>query len=131
MLTITLMTLLTSWRKLMTDLTPNDLSHLSDEEFNALCPQGHHATGPAMTLSPTAQAVLDAFENASDGEYVEGVWVVNERTMLAAALRAVADYAQRSSYAAAPSTDWGDGWKVGVSDTAQGLLAIAAELEAQ
>jgi hypothetical protein len=35
--------------------------------------------------------VLDAFENASDGEYVEGVWVVNERTMLAAALRAAAD----------------------------------------
>ena len=43
-------------------------------------------------LSPAAQAVLDAFENASDGEYVEGVWVVNERTMLAAALRAAADH---------------------------------------
>ena len=43
-------------------------------------------------LSPPAQAVLDAFENASDGEYVEGVWVVNERTMLAAALRAAADH---------------------------------------
>jgi hypothetical protein len=42
-------------------------------------------------LSPVAQAVLDAFENASDGEYVEGVWVVNERTMLAAALCAAAD----------------------------------------
>ena len=44
----------------------------------------------ATTLSPPAQAVLDAFENASDGEYVEGVWIVNERTMLAAALRAAA-----------------------------------------
>jgi hypothetical protein len=44
-----------------------------------------------MVLSPAAQAVLDAFENASDGEYVEGVWVVNERTMLSAALRAAAD----------------------------------------
>jgi hypothetical protein len=42
-------------------------------------------------LSPAAQAILDAFENASDGEYVEGVWVVNERTMLSAALRAAAD----------------------------------------
>jgi hypothetical protein len=42
-------------------------------------------------LSPTAKAVLDAFENASDGEYVEGVWVVNERTMLSAALRAAAN----------------------------------------
>jgi hypothetical protein len=46
-------------------------------------------------LSPAAQAVLDAFENASDGEYVEGVWVVNERTMLAAALRAAAVYCKR------------------------------------
>ena len=42
-------------------------------------------------LSPAAAAVLDAFENASDGEYVEGVWVVNERTMISAALRAAAD----------------------------------------
>jgi hypothetical protein len=47
-------------------------------------------------LSPAADAVLDAFENASDGEYVEGVWVVNERTMLAAAMRAAAD--QMSCY---------------------------------
>lgn len=31
----------------MDSLTPNDLSHLSDEEFNALAPQGYHATGPA------------------------------------------------------------------------------------
>ena len=44
----------------MTDLTPNDLSHLSDEEFNALAPQGYHAPGPATALSPAAQAVLDA-----------------------------------------------------------------------
>jgi hypothetical protein len=66
----------------MTDLTPNDLSHLSDEEFNALCPQGFHATGDfepdnltpeehnalvlisdhaiAPPLSPAAQAVKDA-----------------------------------------------------------------------
>ena len=41
-------------------------------------------------LSPAAQAVMDAFGNASDGEYIEGVWVVNERTMLSAALRALA-----------------------------------------
>jgi len=32
----------------MTDLTPNDLSHLSDEEFLALCPQGEHAPGSFM-----------------------------------------------------------------------------------
>ena len=46
-------------------------------------------------LSPAAQAVLNAFENASDGEYVEGVWVVNERTMLSAALRAAADQVEQ------------------------------------
>ena len=43
----------------MTDLTPNDLSHLSDEEFIALCPQGYHAPGPEP-LSPGAQEVLAA-----------------------------------------------------------------------
>jgi hypothetical protein len=80
-------------------------------------------------LSPAAQAVLDAFQNSSDGEYVEGVWVVNERIMLAAALREAADISKRSAADSIPSTDWGDGWKDGVCDTAQGLLAIAAELE--
>jgi hypothetical protein len=62
-------------------------------------------------LSPAAQAVLDAFENASDGEYVEGVWVVNERTMLAAALRALAVRIN------------------GADDIRQDVLDIAAELE--
>jgi hypothetical protein len=41
-------------------------------------------------LSLAAMAVLDAFSNASDGEYIEGEWIVDERTMLAAALRAAA-----------------------------------------
>lgn len=40
----------------MDDLTPNDLSHLSDEEFNALCPQGYHALGPEP---PTAIEIID------------------------------------------------------------------------
>ena len=48
------------WRHCpMTDLTPNDLSNLIFEEFNALSPQGEHAPGP-KPLSPAAQAVLDA-----------------------------------------------------------------------
>ena len=38
----------------MTDLSPNDLSHLSDAEFNALCPQGEHAPRPEP-LSAAAQ----------------------------------------------------------------------------
>ena len=29
----------------MTNQTPDDLSHLSDEKFSALCPQGFHVTG--------------------------------------------------------------------------------------
>jgi hypothetical protein len=40
----------------MTNHIPNDLSHLSDAEFNSLCPQGEHAPGPEP-LSPAAQAV--------------------------------------------------------------------------
>jgi hypothetical protein len=44
----------------MTDLTPNDLSYLSDEEFNALCPQGYHATGDEPEPpEPTDQELLE------------------------------------------------------------------------
>lgn len=73
-------------------------------------------------LSPAAQAVLDAFENARDGEYVEGVWVVNERTMLAAALRATAnrlecDMPEDSAYAA------------GYYEALEEISGIAADLE--
>ena len=68
----------------MTDLTPNDLSHLSEDEFNALCPQGEHAPGP-HPLSPAAQAVLDAFWNGLDCGDDWG------NANLAAALRAAAD----------------------------------------
>ena len=64
-------------------------------------------------LSPATQAVLGAFENASDGEYVEGVWVVNERTMLAAAMRALAVRIN------------------GADAIRQDVLDIAAELENQ
>ena len=67
-------------------------------------------------LSPAAQAVLDAYGNASDGEYVEGVWFVNERTMLAAALRAAADHINH---------DWSG------FNCVDALCEIAAELEGQ
>ena len=65
----------------MTDLTPNDLSHLSDEEFIALCPQGEHAPGPEP-LSTSAQAVLDAV--VSQPSFAT-------RKRAAAAIRALAD----------------------------------------
>lgn len=71
----------------MADLTPNDLSHLSDEEFNALCPQGEHAPGPEP-LSPAAQAVLDAANGAQC--YGPDDILNDSRWIAAAALRAAA-----------------------------------------
>ena len=63
----------------------NDLSHLSEEEFIALCPQGEHAPG-AEPLSPAAQAVASAYDNTPEKE------TGNHRYLwLAAAIRAAAD----------------------------------------
>lgn len=42
-------------------------------------------------LSRAAQAVMDAFEAASDGHYSGGEWIQNYAGQIAAALRAVAD----------------------------------------
>jgi hypothetical protein len=71
----------------MTDLTPNDLSHLSDAEFQSLCPQGEHAPGPEP-LSPAAQSVMDAFlDSAVDA----GNYYATRSHQIAAGLRAVAD----------------------------------------
>jgi len=96
----------------MTDLIPNDLSHLSDAEFFALCPQGHHAPGPEP-LSPAALSVWCRFCE-----------VVEEhgppRLGLAAALRAAAD---QLAYA---HGSWAGSSAIINEDE---LLAIAAELE--
>ena len=108
----------------MTDHVPNDLSHLSDAEFNSLCPQGEHAPGPEP-LSPAAQAVLDAA--------TEGFWrssFNSESNGAAAALRAAAD--QIVPEAAACKNDWR--WEIERTQrtvTRNQLLAIADELEAQ
>tara|TARA_R110000868_G_scaffold394914_2_gene666391 strand:- start:934 stop:1275 length:342 start_codon:yes stop_codon:yes gene_type:complete len=77
----------------MTNLTPNDLSHLSDEEFNALCPQGYHAPGPEP-LSPAAQAVLDAvFETDFEIDFADLDTSIKatRNKIAAAALRVLAD----------------------------------------
>jgi len=119
----------------MTDLTPNDLSHLSDEEFNALCPQGHHAPGPAQPLSPAAQAVLRADAGArcvsewdsvndppchpSDSNW-NGCFDCVNRSAVAAALRAAADQIEPD-----------DGVSTEVRQVLNKLLAIADELENQ
>ena len=42
-------------------------------------------------LSPAAQIAIEAWWNASDGEYIDGVWTPNRSAQLAAALETVAD----------------------------------------
>ncbi len=42
-------------------------------------------------LSQAAKAVLDAYKEASDGQYIGGEWIQDETGQLAAALRAAAD----------------------------------------
>ena len=103
----------------MTNHIPNDLSHLSDAEFNALCPQGEHAPGP-QPLSPGAQAVLDAFNNRglSSREWHDGKAA---SLKLAAALRAVSEH---SEFVILDDSGYGD-FVVKVDF----LRAIAAELE--
>jgi hypothetical protein len=97
----------------MTDHIPNDLSHLSDAEFNALCPQGEHAPGP-QPLSPAAQAVLDAAAKAQLGSCYTQL-----ESIAAAALRAAAK--QMSCYQSRK-------FLYSIAD-AMKLLAIADELE--
>jgi hypothetical protein len=96
----------------MTDHLSNDLSHLSNTEFNLLCPQGEHAPGPEP-LSPAAQAVKDAFLAEWPDEVLK-----QDRRCLAAAFRAAADHL---SY----QLPFEDSACIDVVD----LLAVANELE--
>lgn len=83
----------------MTDpLTPNDLSHLSDDEFNALCPQGEHAPGPEP-LSPAALAVRNAVlaTYADSIPKDDNLWAL-DRDSVVAALRAAADQVARRCF---------------------------------
>jgi hypothetical protein len=113
----------------MTDLTPNDLSHLSDEAFEALCTQGYHAPGPEP-LSPAAQAVLDAINKELD----EAPWDVSflAGVSASAALLAAADQVVLMR------PHGGRAWTVeqavaydALTKAFDLLNAIAAELEAQ
>ena len=100
----------------MTDLSPNDLSHLSDEEFNALCPQGEHAPGPEP-LSPAAQKVLRAAGDSEPGIHAT----------IAAALRALAE--QLRLELPLGDTDADAGVFAAHSAICATILAIADELE--
>jgi hypothetical protein len=109
----------------MTDLTPNDLSHLSDEAFEALCTQGYHAPGPEP-LSPAAQAVLDAINKELD----EAPWDVSflAGVSASAALQAAADQVVPET-----TTPWNSTLTpmISAGEVRAKFLAIAAELEAK
>ena len=109
----------------MTDLSPNDLSHLSDEEFNALCPQGEHAPGPEP-LSPAAQAVDHAIAARI---YLLGE-IAPSKQVAAAAIRALADQVvpHPGRY---PMNSYMDGVRDAKQDVRAAILAIATELEGQ
>jgi hypothetical protein len=122
----------------MTDHIPNDLSHLSEAEFNALCPQGEHAPGP-QPLSPAAQAVLTA---VTQQEYcLDPSEIPTEAARIgytvAAALRAAADQVapEDFDYWDGSAGDYASGCETGQNERnayiRQALLAIADELEAQ
>ena len=100
----------------MTNHEPNDLSHLSEAEFNSLCPQGEHAPGPEP-LSPAAQAVMDAYYSTES---------LRSAPALAAVLRAVAD--QVIPEVLLLGSDYQE---IALQEARKAILAIANELERQ
>ena len=109
----------------MTDLTPNDLSHLIFEEFNALCPQGEHTPGPER-LSPRARAVLDAVFDHWPGGYNHP----GKPLCVAAALRALADQVVPHRQGQ-PTCKYMDGYLTAKQNVRAKILAITTELEGQ
>ena len=106
----------------MADIAPNNLSHLSDEEFNALCPQGYHAPGP-KPLSPAAQAVLDAFLAEWD------VYAVDDaRYGIAAAIRELMNRVAPQPQGF-PTCKYMDGYLTAKQRLRMRSLTIADELE--
>ena len=104
-------------------LEPNDLSHLSDEEFMALCPQGFHGTGDFEPRSSAAKAILDAYFTHADLLNRE----VSHEEMLAAAIRALADQAAPRNHVkdiAYIHQNYVDGWM----EALDVILTIATEL---
>ena len=81
-------------------------------------------------LSPAAQVVIDAWWNASDGEYINGVWTPNRSAQLAAALEAVADQVvPQPPMLVEGGRTYEEAWTATVHDAIRyELLAIAAEL---
>ncbi len=80
-------------------------------------------------LSPAAQIAIEAWWNASDGEYINGVWTPNRSAQLAAALEAAVD--QVISKVSPPCEDFDEealGFLAAHYTYRSKLLAIANEL---
>jgi hypothetical protein len=82
----------------------------------------------AMTLSPAAQAVLDAANNSS--AYGPEDCLNEARQIAAAALRAAADQVAPDDYASFTGhIEWDQGMEARSDSIREAILAIAAELE--
>ena len=98
------------------------------DPMNDLRQASAEVSGVELTkLSPAAQAVFDAYKEASDGAYINGEWIQDEAGQVAAALRAAADQAipmtkSPWSYALVPV--------LSAEESRKRILAIANELEA-
>lgn len=110
--------------KQMPEPSINDLSHLSEKEFVALCPQGEHAPG-AELLSPAAQAVYDATTTAAIRDNAD--WPVT----IAAALRAAVDQVITETSEPSSQLEYDLGEWDALGDVRKEILAIVSELEAQ
>lgn len=89
-------------------------------------------------LSPAAQIAIEAWWNASDGEYIDGVWTPNKSAQLAAAIETLVDEVIsdrfRTNYltkVAPPCEDFDEyaqGYLAAHVKYRSQILAIAAEL---
>jgi len=80
-------------------------------------------------LSPAAQIAIEAWWNASDGEYIDGVWTPNRSAQLAAAIETLVD--EVISEVAPPCEDFDEyaqGYLAAHVKYRSQILAIAAEL---
>ena len=83
-----------------------------------------------LSLSPAADAVLDAANNVSS--YGPDDCLNESRWIAAAALRAAADQVAPENYdSATDDPGWNDGAEDRNAEIRERILAIAAELEAQ
>ena len=80
-------------------------------------------------LSPAAQIAIEAWWNASDGEYIDGVWTPNRSAQLAAAIETLVNQVISEVSPACEDFDEDGGGFLAAHITYRSkLLAIANEL---